>query len=125
MRRVAIAAAALLALTLADVAEAQQACPRYSACLSWTPPTQNTDGTALTNLAGYRIHYGRSPSQLTQTVQVANPAATAYRLSGLATGSWYFAVRAYTTAGAESAPSNVGSKVVRHAGPTDGSIVYQ
>lgn len=125
MRRIAIAAAALAALALAEVAPAQEACPRYSACLRWTPPTANTDGSPLTNLAGYRVHYGRSPTQLTQTVQVANPAATAYRLSGLATGSWYFAVRAYTTAGTESELSNVGTKVVRNPGPTDGSIVYQ
>ena len=31
-----------------------------SATLSWTPPTQNMDGTPLTNLAGYRVYWGTS-----------------------------------------------------------------
>ena len=30
-----------------------------TATVSWTPPTTNTDGSALTNLAGYRVAYGR------------------------------------------------------------------
>ena len=29
-----------------------------SMSLSWTPPTQNTDGSALTDLAGYKLYYG-------------------------------------------------------------------
>ena len=31
-----------------------------SAALSWAVPTENTDGTPLTNLAGYQIYYGTS-----------------------------------------------------------------
>lgn len=84
-----------------------------SASLSWTPRTTNVDGTALTNLAGYRISYGTSATALTQTVQVANPGATGYVISGLAPGSYYFAVRAYTSNGTESALSNVLSKTVQ------------
>jgi hypothetical protein len=30
------------------------------ATLSWTAPDENTDGTPLINLAGYRIYYGTS-----------------------------------------------------------------
>ena len=33
--------------------------------LTWTAPTQNEDGTALTNLAGYKVRYGQSPGALT------------------------------------------------------------
>lgn len=83
------------------------------ATLSWTPPTGNTNGTSLTNLAGYRIHYGASATALTSTIQVANPGATSYRVTNLAPGTYYFAVRAYTSAGTESANSNVVSKVVQ------------
>lgn len=84
-----------------------------SATLSWTAPTENEDGTTLTNLAGYRIAYGTSASALTQTVQVTNPGLTTYVIDDLAQGTWYFAMRAYTSAGLESAQTNVVSKTIQ------------
>ena len=66
-----------------------------SATLSWTPPTQNTDGSTITNLAGFRIQYGTSASALTQTIEVSNPGVATYVVTGLSSGTWYFAVRAY------------------------------
>lgn len=84
-----------------------------SATLTWTAPTQNEDGSALTNLAGYRISYGTSATALTQTVQVANPGLTTYVIDNLAQGTWYFAMRSYTSAGLESQPTNVVSKLVQ------------
>ncbi|MBM4220223.1 MAG: hypothetical protein FJ171_11500 [Gammaproteobacteria bacterium] len=39
-----------------------------AATLSWYPPTTNSDGSALTNLAGYRIYYGRNPNDLTRAI---------------------------------------------------------
>jgi hypothetical protein len=84
-----------------------------SATLSWTPPTRNKDGSALTNLTGYRIHYGTSASNLTQTIQVANPGLTSYVLSNLSSATWYFGVTAYTNAGTESALSNIGTKTIQ------------
>jgi hypothetical protein len=83
------------------------------AVLSWTAPTANTDGSSLTNLAGYRISYGTSASALSQTIQVANPSVTNYTIDNLAPGTYYFAVRAYTSAGTESANSNVTSKTIK------------
>ena len=83
-----------------------------SATLSWTPPTQNTDGSALGNLAGYRIYYGSSANSLTNTVQITNPGLTSYVMGNLASGTYYFALAAYNSAGAESALSNVGSKTI-------------
>jgi hypothetical protein len=82
------------------------------AVLSWTPPTQNTNGSTLNNLAGYRISYGTSPEALAQTVQIANPGVSSYTISNLAPGTYYFAVRAYATSDAESVNSNVISKTV-------------
>lgn len=87
-------------------------CPGI-ATLNWTPPTSNTDGSALTNLAGYWIHYGASATEMTRTIQVANPGASRYALSNLAPGTYYFAVRAYTSGGTESLNSNFVSKVVQ------------
>jgi hypothetical protein len=83
-----------------------------SATLSWTPPTHNTDGTTLTNLAGYRILYGTSAGALTRTIQVANPGVSRYVVENLTAGTWYFSVRAYSSSGAESAPSNTSSTSV-------------
>lgn len=80
--------------------------------LSWTPPTQNTDGTALSNLAGYRVVYGTSPTVLNQTVQV-NAGVSSVVVDNLAPATYYFAVRAFTSSGTESANSNVASKVLQ------------
>ncbi|MGH8241594.1 MAG: fibronectin type III domain-containing protein, partial [Steroidobacteraceae bacterium] len=70
-------------------------------------------GCPLTNLAGYRIVYGVSATQLTQMIEVGNPGVSSYVVDSLAPGTYYFAVRAYTNKGAESADSNVLAKVVR------------
>jgi hypothetical protein len=84
-----------------------------SATLSWTPPTRNTNGTTLTNLAGYRVYYGTSPSALTRTVTLNNAGLTRYVVGDLSAATWYFSIRAYTSNGSESANSNTVSKVVR------------
>jgi hypothetical protein len=83
-----------------------------TATVSWTPPTENTNGTALTNLAGFKVYYGTSSSSMTQVAQVANAGATDYVVTGLTSGTWYFAVTSYTTDGEESAQSQVGSKTI-------------
>jgi hypothetical protein len=77
-----------------------------NATLSWTPPTRNTDGTALTNVAGYRLMYGTSATALTRTVEVRNPSISTYVLENLSPGAWYVAVKVFTTSGLESTPSN-------------------
>ena len=72
------------------------------ATLDWLPPTQNSDGSVLTNLAGYTVYYGTSPSNLSQSVKVTNPGLSAYSVTNLTSGTWYFAVTSYSTAGVES-----------------------
>jgi hypothetical protein len=83
-----------------------------TATLSWVPPTYNTDGTVLTNLAGYRIRYGTTSTALS-TITVANPGIARYVLSGLSAGVWYFAVASYTSTGAESTNTPVVPYTVR------------
>lgn len=84
--------------------------PPMTATLSWSASTQNTDGSQLTNLAGYRVYYGTSPNSLTQSVQLGN--VTTYVVQSLTAGTWYFAVSAYTTGNLESDRSNVVSKTL-------------
>ena len=78
-----------------------------NAVLDWTPPTENNDGTVLTNLAGYKVHYGTSPTQLTQVINLPNPGLASYVVENLGTGKWYFAVTSYATTGEESSQSGV------------------
>lgn len=83
-----------------------------SVTLNWTPPTQNTDGSTLTNLAGYRISYGQSAKNLSQVISLMNPGLTSAVIESLASGTWYFAVKAVNAAGVESDFSAVASKAV-------------
>jgi hypothetical protein len=84
-----------------------------SASLSWAPPTRNTDGSTLTNLAGYRVSYGTSASSLTRVVTISNPGISSYVVEGLTAGTWYFSIKAYTSSGTESAASTVASKSIQ------------
>jgi hypothetical protein len=83
-----------------------------AATLSWAPPTQNSDGSPLTNLAAYRIHFGTSQDSLTNTVTVNNPGIATFIVEQLTPATWYFAVTALNGAGAESSLSNIGSKTI-------------
>jgi Fibronectin type III domain len=83
-----------------------------TATLDWTPPTQNSDGSTLSNLAGYTVYYGTSPDQLTQSVKLTNPGLTAYTVSNLSPGKWYFSVTSYSSTGVESIRSGVVSTTI-------------
>ena len=80
--------------------------------LDWQPPTENSDGSVLTNLAGYTVYYGTSPDNLSKSVKVGNPGLTAYSVTGLTSGTWYFAVTSYSSDGVESTrTSTVSTKI--------------
>jgi hypothetical protein len=86
-----------------------------SATLTWTPVTQTTAGDILTGLAGYIVFYGSSPDALTETVTVSDPTQTSYLVSPLSSGTWYFAVAAFTSDGVQGEMSNVASKTINNA----------
>ena len=83
-----------------------------SATLTWVPPTQDTNGSALTNFAGIILYYGTAPASLTQSVQLASNSQTSYTIGNLAAGTWYFGSVAYTNTGVHSAMSSIVSKIV-------------
>jgi hypothetical protein len=64
------------------------------------------------NLAGYKIHYGNSPTTMTRVIAVANAATFEYEISNLAAGAWYFAISAYTGAAEESELSSIVSMTI-------------
>lgn len=82
------------------------------AALAWTPPTTRMDGSALTDLAGYKIHYGTEQGQYTEIVDVPGAGISEYVLVGLGPGTYYFVVTAYDEAGGESPPSNETMKTI-------------
>lgn len=84
--------------------------PAGTAKLDWSTPTQNTDGSALTDLVGFRIVYGQSPSTLNGSVQVG-PSVNSYTVTGLTPGAWYFAVITVAATN-QSALSNVASRTL-------------
>ncbi len=86
--------------------------PTGVATVSWVPPTENIDGTALTTLAGFLIYYGKNAADLAEHVTVSNPGLTSYVLENLEDGTWYFRLRAYTSDGAVSDLSNIASKTI-------------
>ncbi|HEY6925950.1 MAG TPA: fibronectin type III domain-containing protein, partial [Steroidobacteraceae bacterium] len=69
--------------------------PAASVTLGWIPPTQNSDGTPITNLAGYKIHYGTMSSSYSQTIALQNAGLTRYVVDNLPSGTYYFAITAY------------------------------
>lgn len=101
-RRRAVALAAGLLLASAALAQVDD-----DAELTWLPPTQNTDGSPLTNLAGYRIYWGMAPGVYPNARLIENPGATSAVVPNLAPGAWYFAVSALNALGRESDFSNV------------------
>lgn len=86
-----------------------------SATLRWTAPTTNVDGSALTDLAGFRIYYGTSASNLNQQITVANATATQRIVSALTPATWFFAMTAYNARDVESARTGTVSKVISTA----------
>jgi hypothetical protein len=80
--------------------------------LSWQPPAQNDDGTALTDLAGYRIYYGRSERDLTRVVDVNNAGLTRYVIDSLSQAEWFFVMTSVNSQGVESARTQAISKTI-------------
>jgi len=84
-----------------------------NATLSWSAPSENTNGSALTDLGGFKIFYGTEPKQLTDTIALTNPGLLTYVVTELPPGTtYYFAVVAVTTTGVESAPSQTVSSTI-------------
>ena len=97
-----ILALAVIVLLLAGCGHSSDAPGSGTATLSWLAPRQNLDGSPLQGLAGYTIYYGTDPQALLHAVRVADPGLTRYVIHGLAPGTWYFSVAAFTSTGLQS-----------------------
>ena len=87
--------------------------------MAWDPPTTNSDGSPLTNLAGYRIYYGAAPGVFEQPINVPladvvmdNGVAT-YTLPDLVGGqTYYIAITAYDASAPELNESDFSNEVL-------------
>ncbi len=91
---------------------AVQATATGTATLSWQPPTQNTDGSALTNLAGFKVYWGTTQGTYPNSVTLNNPGLATYVVGNLVPGTYFFVVTSFNTVGAESSRSNSASKTI-------------
>jgi hypothetical protein len=83
--------------SVGDAGATSPAAGDKSVTLSWSPPTRNSDGTSLTNLAGYTLHYGTESEDYTGSIEITSPTNTSYVVSGstFPPGTYYFAISAY------------------------------
>ncbi len=83
-----------------------------SVTLNWAAPTQNEDGTPLTDLAGYKFYWGTSTGNYPNSVTLNNPGLTTYVIDNLVPGTYEFVATSFNTSGVESAYSNPATKTV-------------
>ena len=71
---------------------------------------QNSDGSPLTDLAGYKIYYGNESGYYHTSIQIDNPGVVIYVVENLTPGTYYFVSTAINSSGLESRFSNEVSK---------------
>ncbi len=83
-----------------------------SVTLSWTPPTQNEDGSVLTDLAAYKFYYGTAPGNYSNSIRVDNPGIASFVIDNLSPNTYFFVATAINDSGVESRFSNEATKQV-------------
>jgi hypothetical protein len=83
-----------------------------SMTLSWTPPTDNTDGTTLSDLAGYNIYFGTNQGDYPNQIRIENPSINRYHIENLVPDTYYVVATSYNSMGIESYDSGVAVKTV-------------
>ncbi len=93
----ATSSAASTSAAAATSAASASTATNKSITLSWSPPTENSDGSSLNDLAGYTLHYGTASQDYTGTIEITSPTETSYVVSDstFPPGTYYFAISAY------------------------------
>ena len=80
--------------------------------LSWLAPTENSDGSPLMDLAGYKIYFRKNSGSYDQEIQIDNPSITTYVVEQLSPATYYFAATAFNLSGVESSFSSEVARTV-------------
>jgi len=96
-------------ITLAAFSIVVQSNATRSALLLWLPPMQNTDGSPLTDLAGYKVYWGTSQGPYPNSITLSQSGLASYRVENLSPNTYYFVITAFNSSGVESGFSNVTS----------------
>ena len=73
------------------------------------------DASVTPGVVGYKVYYGNASRTYITNIPIGTQ--TAYTVTGLANGTYYFAVTAFDAAGNESDFSNEVSQVIGSSGP--------
>jgi hypothetical protein len=73
-----------------------------SLTLSWAAPTQNEDGSPLTDLAGYRVYYGTSSGSYSEVVEINSPGMNRYVIDNVAPGTYFVVMTSFNSKDLES-----------------------
>ena len=98
------------------VLNANVTCVAYrSTTVSWTLPTQNTDGTQLTDLTGYILQYGTDPLLLSgYTSRFISVPSLSTTINTLVAGkTYYFSIASVSASGGTGPRSNFANMVVQ------------
>lgn len=108
---------ALLGMMVVSSAALGQKVADDAARVSWVPPTARTDETPLPpeEIDGYRVYWGETEATVTENS--VGTTETTYTVTGLAPGTWYFAVRAIDTNGLVSDLSTIATKTILSTAP--------
>lgn len=83
-----------------------------SVTLSWTAPTQNEDGSPLTDLDGYKLYWGKASGDYTDSTTINNESITTYVVENIPSGTYEFVATSFNSSGVESRYSSPATKVV-------------
>jgi hypothetical protein len=78
-----------------------------SITISWLAPVEETDGSPLTDLTGYKIYWGMSLGDYPNSVTLNHPGVVTHVIENLTPGTYYLVATAFDSDGVESEHSEV------------------
>ena len=83
-----------------------------TAQLTWTAPVKNTDGSTLTDLAGYGLYWWQGAGAAVKRQDITSPGTLTFTTPALAAGAWNFAIDAVNGMGTRSSISGTAVKTL-------------